>query len=222
MKDVKIEIVPLDPEQNENSILYDQYVLRKTGVFQGENVISITIPKEAIWWNRPLDSDQFLKKESDGLYSYNLPFMGTNDIYRVNYNILIAKNSIPIAVQIRFDDSWTEEQKTSVYNMSYDIIYESLIDLGVNKDKLSRPRNDILYENKKFAGGEKKIINNVFSEDLVITLKFLPEQDIFNRLTGKYAHVRGITGIEEEDPRVTREALMSKLIEKYTDFFESL
>jgi hypothetical protein len=94
------------------------------------------------------------------------------------------------------------------------------MELGVSEDCLSRPRNDILFRNKKFVGGEKAFIDNVFTEDLVITLQVLPEKDIFDRLTGEYAHKRSITGITEEIPSITKDIFIDKLYEKIKAYVE--
>ena len=53
-----------------------------------------------------------------------------------------------------------------------------------------------------------------------ITLKALPEQEIFQRLKGQYALRRPITGISEEVPSVTKEAFIEKLIEKLNAYIE--
>lgn len=222
MKNVLVRKSLLDPRDGHNADLEAQFEWRKTGRFIGESVVDICDAQIPIWWNRPLDSDTLIKIEEDGLYSYNLPFLGGRDIYKTGYNLLLAKNSIPFSSHILFDNTWTEEQRQTTYDFSYNVIWDSLVELGVDPEKMARPRNDITYEGKKFVGGEKKIIGDVFSEDLVITLQFLPEKDIFDRLTGKYAHTRKITGIEEEVPTVTKMALIDKLYEKTVEFFSNL
>jgi len=158
----------------------------------------------------------------DGLYSYNLPFLGNRDTYKTGYNLLLNKNSITYTSHIKLDESWTEEQKEKLSKLSYKVLYDALIELGVDDDKLSQQRNDMLYAGKKFAGGEKIIRDNVYTEDLVITMQFLPEKEIFSRLTGKYATVRGITGISEEVPQITKEALINKMFIKVKDEIENL
>lgn len=225
MKSIKIRIEDLSPRENKNSILDDQFNWRKTGTFTGESIVSIVNPVEPVWWNRPLDSDVLIKVEDDGLYSYNVPF-AYRDVdrqsYKSGYNLLLGKFSLCIAIQISFDEGWSETQKEKLSRMSYSLLGESLLELGVEENHLSVVRNDFLYDKKKFAGLERKITDDLFYEAYVITLEYLPEKEIFDRLTGKYAHTRLITGIQEEDPRVTREALTNKLFEKYTAFFESL
>lgn len=173
--------------------------------------------QEAVWWNRPAEQVDMCKLEKDGLYRYNLPYCGP-DACKTDYNILLNKNSIPCAVHIKLDESWTAEQKNKLYQMTYYCIYHAFIDLGVDEENLSRPRNDILYKGKKFVGGERACSDNVYSEDLVITLEVLPEKNIFDRLTGRYAHKRPITGIMEEVHFFTKEDFINKLNEKLVNY----
>jgi hypothetical protein len=41
------------------------------------------------------------KLEPDGIYSFNLPFIGGRDLYKTGYNILLNKNSVPVAGLIK-------------------------------------------------------------------------------------------------------------------------
>ena len=218
-KNIKVQKVRLCPKTGEHNIIPNQYVWRTEKRFVGDNVIAIMDNQEAVWWNRPAEQTDMCKLEKDGLYSYNLPYCGP-DAYKTNYNILLNKNSIPCAVHIKLDSEWTPEQKTKLYQMTYYCIYQALIDLGVSEADLSRPRNDILYKGKKFVGGERVCSDEVYSEDLVITLQVLPEKEIFDRLTGQYAHRRKITGISEEIPSITKAVFMDKLSEKLSLYIQ--
>ena len=93
-------------------------------------------------------------------------------------------------------------------------VYETLLELRVNKKDLSFSHNDLLYKGKKFMGDENRIENGVFTEAAVITLEYTPEEEIFQRLTGKYALKRGITGIIEETQCFTKQQFIDKLLEK--------
>ena len=201
MKNITARKDILSPSTGRHSIIPNQYHWRKTGEFIGENSIAIMEPLEAVWWNRPLDSDVMCKLEPDGLFSYNLPFLGERDIYKTGYNILLARHSIPIAIHVKLD-KWTDSKIEKLYNLSYKVLWDSLVELGVDERHLSIERNDMLYDGRKFAGGEKVIRDGVFSEDLVITTHYLPEKDVFARLTGKYAKTRGIIGICEACPGI--------------------
>ena len=222
LKNIIVDKVTLRPSTNEHSVLTSQFIWRTEKRFVGDNLIVIADIKEPIWWNRPLTSDSLCKIEPDGLYGYNLPFLGAlaggKDLYKTGYNLLLNKNSIPCAAHIKLDESWTEDQKNLLSQMYYDCIYDTLIDLGVAPEDLSRPRNDILYKGKKFVGGEKAFIDDVYTEDIVITLQVLPEKEIFARLTGQYAHKRQITGIADEVPSITKDAFMNKLYEHLQEY----
>jgi lipoate-protein ligase A len=101
-------------------------------------------------------------------------------------------------------------------------IYDTLSELGVNKTKLKKLGNDILYEEKKFVGFEQKTANGVFSQDIILTLRYKPEEEVFKRLSGKYALARGIIGIQEETNCFTREEFIEKLKEKILKFINTL
>lgn len=217
-----IEETVLNPSNGEHATLPEQFLWRSKGIFEGPNRIVICDTKESIWWNRPITSDTLYRVESDGLYSYNLPLLDNIAEFKSGYNLLLGKNTIAYAAHIKFDDTWTEEQKQALYNLSYKVLYDSLVELGVDKTRLTQQNNDTAYDGKKFAGGEKIIKNNVFTENFVITLQVLPEKEIFARLTGKYVANKKITGIEEEDSRITKKILMDKMYEKIVAFFEAL
>lgn len=222
MNKINISKTVLHASKGEHNILPNQFIWRTEKKFVGDNEIVIMDNQEAVWWNRPLTSDVFCKKEKDGLYSYNLPFLsaflGGTDLYKTGYNLILNKNSIPCASHIQVDETWTDEKKELLERMFYDCIYGTLIELGVPKEKLSRPRNDILYDGKKFVGGEQGFRDNVFTQDIVITLQVLPEKEIFERLTGKYAQKRGMTGIAEEVPTITKDAFIETLYKKLCEY----
>jgi lipoate-protein ligase A len=101
-------------------------------------------------------------------------------------------------------------------------VYEALLDLGVEAANLEFTHNDLLYKGKKFMGNEQIVEAGVFSENTIITLEYTPEKEIFERLTGKYALTRGITGIIEETQCFTKEQFIDKLVEKITAFVNTL
>lgn len=219
MKNVKVYKVGLKPSEGKHYNLVQQYIYRTTGKFEGDNEVYICDTQEPIWWNRPLVSEYFVKLEEDGLWSYNLPLLENIPRYKTNYNSLLAKNTIAYSTHILLDESWTQEQKDALYKLSFTALYDSLIELGVDKTKLRIQGNDFMYNEKKFAGAEKLLKDNVYTENFVITLKVLPEKDIFDRLTGKYVKNKPLTGIEEEQSTVTKELLIEKLYEKVSKFF---
>ena len=225
MKDFKFEILEVAPSKNINpQIIKDQFNWRKTGEFKSpHNMIAFGDVKECFWWNRPVASKELVKLEADGLYSYNLPYIGPRSrMYKTNYNILVTPNTIPIVTHIKINPKWTFRQVARLEWLMSNSIYDTLIELGVEKQKLIRVHNDILYEEKKFVGIEQKTINGVFSQDIILTLKYKPEEEIFQRLTGEYALARGIIGIQEETNCFTREQFIEKLKEKVLTFMEKL
>ena len=60
--------------------------------------------------------------------------------------------------------------------------------------------------------------DNVFTQNTIITILAQPEKDLFDRLTGKYAHVKTITGIGEEVPSITKEKFINTLYEKLEEY----
>lgn len=230
MMNVKVIKGTLSPSNNINSILPWQYEFRLTGNFTGENVVTVCTMEEAVWWNRPFAEDStFLTKGEDGLYSYNFPiFAGVGKTiakdgtfaYKTDYNILLNRNAIVAMAHID-TSGWAQEERDSLNNF-FDAVYrDSIIELGADSTKLSTPNNDMLYNGKKFAGRERIWSNNVYEEDGIITCLYLPEKNIFNRLTGEYANSRGITGITEEVPVITKQKLCEKIYQKFVEFFQS-
>lgn len=220
MHKINVCIQPLAPSKNEHTTTIPrQYLWRTEHKFIGENEMGIADIQEPIWWNRPLTSTVFCKQEDDGLYSYNLPFwQGTTNVFKTGYNILLNQNSVPIGVHIQVDDTWCEEQLERLDNMVDHCVYKTLLDIGVLAEDLNFPRNDLYWKAKKFACGEKIFKDNVFTQNVVVTLKVKPEQDIFQRLTGTYAHAKEITGILEEVPGTTKEEFVSILFKHLQDY----
>ena len=216
---LKISQLSFEPSKGASpEILERQFIYRKNGEFVGDSEIVISDIKEPIWWNRPLESNKLLKQEKDGLYSYNLPFIDKKESFKTGYNILLGKNSLPIAVHIKFDDTWTSKQISGVTHMLRYALLDALYTLKVPKENLTVVNNDILYNGKKFVADEQRIDGNIFTENMVITLDYTQEAEIFQRLTGKYALTRGITGIIEETKTFTKKQLVDLLItniEKY-------
>lgn len=209
----------LAPSQEKHSILPNQFVWRTQKRFIGNNSIVVADNQEAIWWNRPLNPEVMCKLENDGLYSYNLPlWRGPKLAFKADYNVLLNKNSVPIAIHIQLDDTWTEKQKELLQKMLSDCLYNTMLLLGVDKDFLFYNGNDIYFKNKKFACSEQIMEDNVFTQNTIITILAQPEKDLFDRLTGKYAHVKTITGIGEEVPSITKEKFINTLYEKLEEY----
>lgn len=223
-KNIKVRKGIFAPSTGEHHVFANQFIWRNTKKFVGDSEIVIMDNKENAWWNRPAESDTLCKKEADGLYSYNMPFLGLDadrkDLYKTEYNVLVNLHSVPCVAHIKIDDTWTEEQKRAINRIFFRCIYDTLIDLGVPESSLVRSGNDILFNGKKFVGSEELLTDDIYVENVIVTLQFLPEKDIFARLTGKYAHKRQITGIADEVPSITKEAFIDKLYEKICAYVE--
>lgn len=224
MKNLQLSIEQMAPSRGITpQVITEQFNWRLNKQLKPEqNYITIIDIDEPVWWNRPASSDILVKQEADGLCSYNLPFLGNRADFKTGYNLLLNKNSIPIANHIKINPNWTPEQLEALSKMITNAVYTALLELGVKAEKLSFNHNDILYEGKKFMGYEQLTSNGVFSEDIVITLEYSPEEEIFQRLTGKYALTRGITGIIEETQCFTKQQFIEKLLEKIIVFTKTL
>lgn len=223
LKNIIVTKDPLAPSKGQHTLIPNMFIWRTEKKFVGQNQISIVDPQEASWWNRPLTSDVMYKKEADGLYSYNLPFWQRDKehlLFKTGYNILVNKNSVPYAVCIKTDTTWTDEQKQLLPKMMYTCVVATLLDLGVNEADLSNAGNDLYFQGRKFACSEQIFEDGVFTQGAIITLKVQPEKDDFARLTGKYAHRKTITGIAEEVPSITKEIFTTALYEKVKAFVE--
>lgn len=225
MKNFKFSILEVAPSKGITpQILQDQFQWRKDLLWKSsESQIAFGDVKECFWWNRPLGPNALVKQEADGLYSYNLPYIGPqNKLYKTEYNILVTPNTIPIVAHIKINPKWTSAQIARLEWLMSDSIYLTLLELGVDKTKLKRVMNDLLYDDKKFVGIEQKTANGVFTQDIILTLKYKPEEEIFKRLTGKYALSRGIIGIMEETNCFTREQFIETLKAKILRFMDTL
>jgi len=225
MKNLIIKDVELAPSKNINpDLLYKQFNWRKTGKFEGIESIILYCSnmQEPIWWNRPLESDTLVKQEADGLYSYNLPYIWKNNLFKTKYNILVPINSVPIIGQLKVNKSWTAEQKQKLHRFIVPLICDTLEELGIESAKLRPINNDLKYENKKFLGCEDRLDEDWFSFNYVITLEYTPEKEIFERLTGKYALAKPLTGIiEATGYKFTKQQFIEILIKKIQSFLDT-
>ena len=224
LKNILIIKEPLAPSKEQHSIIPNQFIWRTEKQFIGNSSIVIADIQEAIWWNRPLKSEAMCKLEDDGLYSYNLPFWQRDKeqlVFKTGYNVLLNKNSIPIAIHIQTDETCGDEHLQLLKNMLSDCLHSTLIKLGVNAAALTYNGNDMYFENRKFACSEQIFEDNVFTQNTIVTLLASPEKDLFDRLTGKYAHAKTITGIAEEVPTVTKETFIDTLYKNLQDYINT-
>lgn len=230
---MKVKINPINPSNGiVPDILKNQFHYRKYKEFVGNSSIEIADMKEATWWNRPLaeNTDQLLKLESDGLYSFNLPIAFNYDKWKSNYNVLLNENNAPLAIHLCFKNSLSNEEYNDLRLIATRGLYKSLLDAGVPKEEIVFLNNDILLRGKKIAGGECIHIDNIFEEDIFLTLNYLEEKETFDRLTiGKVAPKRQITGVFDEFDvkknklqfleiyRKNLEDLINEFLDKYKD-----
>lgn len=210
-------------------IIENQFQFRKNNVFTGTNVVAIANMGEAIWWNRPQieDTSAAWGWGSDGLPCCNLPiFLGKNKVWKSAYNVLLNKNNIPTIVQIKFEHILTDDEFKRLGRMSFDVIKNTLIQLGVPEKDLCIINNDLLLRGKKFVGSEQVCKEDIYTECLFITLKYQEEKEIFDKLTsGKVGATanRQITGLIDEYETFTKEEFLKIYCEefkKYLDQFE--
>ena len=214
MIDVKFKTAVMAPSKGETGeILKKQFDWRNGLKYDGESEIVFADIKENVWCNRPLNSDVFVKQEEDGLWSYNLPLAWRQKsvAWKANYNVLLNKDSLPVAGMIKINRHWTVDDFTKLERLLIDGVYNALLKLGVSKDKLQRPGNDILYDGKKFFGVETIIKDGWFSINCFITLKYKPAKEVFDRLSGHFVKYKSITGIMEETELFTKEEFIEAL-----------
>ena len=217
MIDIKFKTAIMAPSEGENpEILKKQFDWRNGIKYAGESEIVFADIKENVCWNRPLNSDVFVKQEEDGLWSYNLPLAWRQEsvAWKANYNVLLNKDNLPVAGMIKINKHWTVDDFTKLKRLLIDSVYNALIKLGVNEDKLQQPGNDILYDGKKFFGIETIVKDGWFSIDCFITLRYKPAQEVFDRLSGHFVKYKSITGIMEETELFTKEEFIKVLTEE--------
>lgn len=211
------------------SIIENLFQFRKNNIFTGENMVVIADMGEAMWWNRPQieNTEAAWGIHDDGLHCCNLPiFLGKNKTWKSAYNVLLNKNNIPTALQIKFNHTLTSTEIDRLTQMSSAVIISTLDKLGVPLQDICVMNNDLLLKGKKFVGNEQVFKDNIYTECLFITLRYKEEKDLFDRLTsGKTsatAH-REITGVLDEYENITKEDFLKTYCEefkKYLDQFE--
>ena len=196
-------------------IMREQYKFRQTGDFNHNSMVVIADLEEPIWWNRPEVSEVFSKKEDDGLYSLNFPYFDPVTVqirYKVEYNTLLNAGCVPVAMQLRIGKTFKASDINALRLLPVNVVYNTLIELGVSQESLKIVHNDLLCNGKKFMGVETIIKNNWISLNFMVTLFYKEEEAIFQRLTGKYALVRGITGVIDETHLFTKEEFVTALM----------
>ena len=112
MNNIEIKVMTLNPSNNINpQIIFDQFYWRRSHKYFGIDTIQIGDVKEPIWWNRPIVTNKAVKKEADGLYSYNLPYIYTDRLFKSKYNLLVGEGSVPLMLLIKINPKWTPNQR---------------------------------------------------------------------------------------------------------------
>lgn len=218
------------PSENKRpSIVENQFQFRKNNKFVGENAVVIADMGEAIWWNRPQveNTTAAWGLMPDGTHCCNLPiFLGKSKTWKSDYNVLLNKNNVPTMIQIKFNHILTTDEIIKLRHMSFEVILNTIKRLGVKEKDLCILNNDIMLRGKKFVGSEQICKENIYTECLFITLKYLEEKELFDQLTsGKVsatAHKK-ITGLMDEYETFTKEEFIHIYCEefkKYLDQFE--
>jgi lipoate-protein ligase A len=103
--------------------------------------------------------------------------------------------------------------------MSFRVIYQTLIKLGVPDVAFCCLNNDLLLNGKKFVGSEKVYRGSAYTECLFINLKYLEEKELFDQIyVGKKANVRPITGILDEYPNITKEDFVKTYLAEFKTY----
>lgn len=203
-------------------ILKNQFHYRKYKEFIGNSEIVIADMKEATWWNRPLieNTNQLLKLESDGIYSFNLPLAFNYDKWKSNYNVLLNKYNAPLAIHLYFKNELSAEEYSELRLIATKAVVNTLVEVGIPREEIVFINNDILLKGKKFSGGECIHDKNIFEENIFITLHYFEEKEIFDRLTiGKIKPKRDITGVFDE---FKINSTKQQFLEKYQKNLETL
>lgn len=216
MEKIEYKIEPMVISKNiVPYILQEQYKFRQTGEFNHNSMVVLMELEEPIWWNRPEKAEVFTKQENDGLYSLNLPYfepLSESNKFKLNYNLLLNVGSVPASMQLRIGKNFKAEDVEALKRLPIDAVYNTLIELGVDATCLTRVRNDLLYNGKKVMGMETIVNNGWISFDFVVTLFYKAEEEVFKRLSGKYALARGITGILDETDVFTKDDFINTLL----------
>lgn len=199
---MKIKIWNLDPSKNLlPQDIYNQYYFRKTNKFIGNSFIGIGNVKTAFWWNRPLKEENldYLTFSEETGYSLNMPLFDYLPKWKSNYNILINKHNAPTIIHLAFKNKLSEEEKIDLSKVTTKAIFATLKALNISEWDFGVDNNDLLLKNKKICGSERITYENIFEEDLCLTLKYKEEKYLFDKLTyGKIKTKKEISGIFDE------------------------
>lgn len=222
-----IYVEDMHPSANKYpDIIENQFQFRKNKQFTGENVIAIADMGEAIWWNRPQIEDTEAAWGWTGeMPCCNLPiFLGKNKVWKSDYNVLLNKNNVPTIIQIKFNHELTSDEMTKLTQMSFTVIRNTLIRLGVAEKDLCMINNDLLLRGKKFVGIEQVPADkNIYTECLFITLKYQEEKELFDQLTHGKAEAQAlkkITGLIDEYESFTKEDFLKIYCEEFKKYLD--
>ena len=181
--------------------VFHQYHFRTTKEFIGKSFIGIGNVQEAFWWNRPLIKEKvtFLTQQEDSSNSLNLPLLDKFPEWKTNYNILINKHNAPTILHLSFKKDLAEEEISCLSKITTNAIFNTLKALNITDRDFGAYNNDLLLKGKKICGCERTWYKNIYEEDLCLTLKYIEEKELFDKLTyGKAKPKREITGIFDE------------------------
>lgn len=151
-----------------------------------------------------------------------MPYIQAVESYKTGYNLLLGLNCVPIAIQIKLPENFSEEQLEKLKAAGVEAILSTLVKYNVPQQDIMQINNDVLYKKKKFVAEEHTVRNGVFTENIIVTLQYEPEKELFAKLTGEYALVRGITGIIDEEQFFTKEQFIETFEENYKNIIQNI
>ena len=181
--------------------VFHQYHFRKTKEFIGKSFVGIGNVQEAFWWNRPelKNATKCLDQNTTAGNSLNLPLLSGFPSWKSNYNILINKHNAPTILHLSFKKDLSENEISYLSKVTTKAIFNTLKALNIPDKDFGAYNNDLLLKGKKICGCERTWYKNIYEEDLCLTLKYIEEKELFDKLTyGKAKPKREITGIFDE------------------------
>lgn len=218
---VDLAVDSMNPEKSEKNAwkytMDNRYIINTTGKLDKENYLASFYPKDSVVMIRNIDQKTTeYETLADGTIKVIMPCPQYTDKAKDNSTIIFSKDTLTTSVYYKFPvslDKLTTEKKNKILEHKR-FCYAACIDvLKKRTNKIVMTSNDLLLDNKKFAGGEDLYTDDFFYENFLFTWKY--DKAFFDQhLTDPHALSRkyDITGVNNEIPGYSKHSFAYDLI----------
>ena len=207
-----IRILTEDFAPSEGKFSYvDDSIKLRSGRRDVESSVRIVRLKESAWYNRVSDYDDATRYDytEDGTLIINSPNIFTDERAERKgaANAFFPAGSVILALNIRHEDLG-DIDPADVLRFAQSAVFDMVLRRS-KIETVQRWGNDILFGGKKFYGEEVGGYEDCYSITAICTCEFEKYKEQFADL--RNPGVREITGITDEIPALTQEAVMQEL-----------